>query len=103
VSTDAARWSGIDGQPEPRARDERLDFVRFCYRRRRVAWPELYDEMAAVAARGDYEGLGYPELAERGISFTLSELPRLVALSEQVMAEEGDGQATPLGMAAAPA
>ena len=33
-------------------------FVRFCYQRRRVGWPELYDEMCAVATRGLYRGMG---------------------------------------------
>ncbi len=68
--------------------DESLDFVRFCYRRRRVGWPSLYDEMCAVASRGAYRGLGFAELAERGITFCLSDMPRLTALLEQVIAEE---------------
>ncbi|HUG47966.1 MAG TPA: hypothetical protein VMP67_06090 [Candidatus Limnocylindria bacterium] len=67
---------------------ECLEFVRFCYRRRRVTWPSLYDEMAAVAARGTFRGLGFAELAERGICFSLPDLPRLAALTEQVMLEE---------------
>ncbi len=75
-------------EPEQPAADECLDFVRFCYGRRRVSWPALYDEMAAVAARGAYRGLGYAELAEHGICFSLSDLPRLAALAEQVMLEE---------------
>ena len=33
-------------------------FVRFCYQRRRVGWPELYDEMCAVATRGPLPGDG---------------------------------------------
>jgi hypothetical protein len=68
--------------------DEALEFVRFCYRRRRVGWPALYDEMSAVAARGAFRGMGYGELAERGISFCLGDLPRLVALTERVVREE---------------
>jgi len=72
----------------PAGEDEALEFVRFCYRRRRVGWPALYDEMSAVAARGAFRGLGYCELAERGISFCLGELPRLVALAERVAREE---------------
>jgi hypothetical protein len=68
--------------------DESLDFVRFCYRRRRVGWPALYDEMCAVASRGAYHGLGFADLAERGITFCLSDMPRLTALLEQVMTEE---------------
>jgi len=62
--------------------------VRFCYRRRRVSWPALYDEMCLVAARGAFRGLGYSELAERGISFCLPDLPALAALTERVMREE---------------
>ena len=65
-----------------------LDFVRFCYRRRRVDWPALYDEMSAVAARGTFRGLGYGELAELGVSFCLDNLPRLAALTERVAREE---------------
>jgi hypothetical protein len=68
--------------------DEALEFVRFCYRRRRVGWPALYDEMSAVASRGTFRGLGYGDLAERGISFCLNDLPRLVGLTERVIAEE---------------
>ena len=65
-----------------------LEFVRFCYRRRRVSWPALYDEMSAVAARGAFRGLGYAELAAMGISFCLSDLPKLAAATEIVMSEE---------------
>jgi hypothetical protein len=76
------------GAPASAADDEALEFVRFCYRRRRVAWPALYDEMSAVAARGAFRGMGYSELAEHGISFCLDDMPRLVALAERVAREE---------------
>ena len=68
--------------------DIALEFVRFCYRRRQVGWPALYDEMSAVAARGTFHGHGYGDLAERGISFCLEDLPRLAVLTERVVAEE---------------
>ena len=74
--------------PAPAGEDDALEFVRFCYRRRRVGWPALYDEMSAVAARNAFRGMGYAELAERGISFCLSDLGRLVALTERVVREE---------------
>lgn len=77
---------------------EALAFVRFCYRRRAVAWPELYDEMCAVAARGDYRGLGYEQLEDLGIRFALAALPRLAAMATRVMAEERN---RPLVIAAA--
>jgi hypothetical protein len=67
---------------------EAEEFVRFCYRRRSVAWPELYDEMCAVAARGDFRGMGYEQLESLGIGLALAWLPRLAAMSERVIAEE---------------
>lgn len=63
-------------------------FVRFCYRRRAVSWPELYDEMCAVAARGDYRGMDYEQLQGLGIGFALSALPRLAELANRVIAQE---------------
>lgn len=79
------------GRPDGGAgADTALDFVRFCHRRRSVGWPELYDEMCAVASRGLYRGWGFVELAERGIGFGLSEMPRLAALASRVVREESD-------------
>jgi hypothetical protein len=69
---------------DPRA----VEFVRFCYLRRRVSWPELYDEMCLVAARGSFRGMGYDDLTELGVNFTLSGLPPLIQLSHRVVAEE---------------
>jgi len=63
-------------------------FVRFCYQRRRVGWPELYDEMCAVATRGLFRGMGNDALAEIGIGFSLFETPRLAALVTRVAGEE---------------
>jgi hypothetical protein len=86
--------------------DDALEFVRFCYRRRRVGWPALYDEMSAVAARGAFRGMGYAELAERGISFCLNDLRKLVALTERVIAEEqpvSEPIATAISLRLAPA
>jgi len=77
----------VAGKPvDPDAEAEA--FVRFCYRRRAVAWPELYDEMCAVAAREEYQGLGYEQLARLGIGFALSSLPRLAEVANRVIAEE---------------
>jgi hypothetical protein len=64
------------------------EFVRFCYRRRRVGWPELYDEMCAVAARGAFRGMGPDELGGLGIGFSLFDMPALAVLSTRVIAEE---------------
>jgi hypothetical protein len=72
------------GLPTPEAEA----FVRFCYQRRRVGWPELYDEMCAVATRGLYRGMGTDALAEIGVGFSLFETPRLAQLVAMVVAEE---------------
>ena len=70
--------------PDPDA----AEFIRFCYRRRRVGWPELYDEMCAVAARGLFRGLGAEDLASHGIGFALFDMPALAAMSAGIVAEE---------------
>ena len=54
----------------------------------RVGWPELYDEMCAVATRGLFQGMGHDALAEIGIGFSLFETPRLAALVARVAGEE---------------
>lgn len=63
-------------------------FVRFCHQRRKVGWPELYDEMCSVATRGLYQGMGHEALAEIGVGFSLFETPRLAQLVARVVAEE---------------
>ena len=65
-----------------------VDFIRFCYARRRVGWPELYDEMCAVAARGMFRGLGVEDLAAHGIGFGLSDMPALAAMAAGIVSEE---------------
>ena len=76
--------AGSASQPTPEAEA----FVRFCYQRRRVGWPELYDEMCAVATRGLFRGMGNDALAEIGIGFSLLETPRLAALVTRIAGEE---------------
>ncbi len=65
-----------------------IDFVRFCYRRRHVGWPELYDEMCAVAGRGLYHGYCAEDLSRLGIGFALYEMPALATIVQQVVAED---------------
>jgi hypothetical protein len=72
----------------PAMEPEAIDFVRFCHRRRRVGWPELYDEMCAVAGRGLYRGYGAEELSSIGIGFGLFQMPALAGLVAQVVAED---------------
>lgn len=72
------------GTPDPDA----IEFVRFCYRRRRVGWPELYDEMCAVAGRSLFRGFDADDLAGLGIGFSLFDMPALSILASRVVAEE---------------
>ena len=76
--------SAATGTPDPDA----MEFVRFCYRRRRVGWPELYDEMCAVAGRGLFRGYDADDLAGLGIGFSLFDMPALSILASRVVAEE---------------
>ena len=73
---------------DPGREHEAIEFVRFCYRRRRVGWPELYDEMCAVAGRGLYQGYGPEELASIGIAFGLFQMPGLAVLVARVVNED---------------
>ncbi len=54
-------------------------FIRFCHHRKAAEWPELYDEMCAVAARGEFNGWGHEQFADHGLTFALSGMPRLAA------------------------
>ena len=88
-----------DRSPAPSARSTKVsergeapppdvvEFIRFCYRRRHVGWPEIYDEMCAVAARREFNGWGHDQLAERGLTFALFEMPRLAGWVRLVLAE----------------
>jgi hypothetical protein len=88
----------MESRTESRTHDrpasaDAAEFVRFCYRRRRVGWPELYDEMCAVAGRGIYRGWGSDELSAEGIGFSLYEMPALAVLVHRIIAEENEKQA----------
>jgi hypothetical protein len=74
--------------PERALTAEAVEFVRFCYARRKVGWPELYDEMCAVAGRGLFRGWGPDDLAEQGIGFGLSEMASLASSVCQIVADD---------------
>lgn len=67
---------------------EAVEFIRFCYARRRVGWPELYDEMCAVASRGLFRGWGPDELSAHGIGFGLFDMPRLASTAREIIDED---------------
>ncbi len=83
-----ASCARIPDAPDPDA----VAFIRFCRGRRRVCWPELYDEMWAVASRGLFRGLSFTELEERGVAFGLAQMPRLAALVAEVIRAEGPAE-----------
>ncbi len=66
------------------------EFIRFCHQRRQVSWPELYDEMCAVAARREFHGWDTEELARRGLTFSLFDMPRVAAWVRGVVAAPDD-------------
>jgi hypothetical protein len=84
VQSDGAARAATEGPTDAEA----LEFVRFCHRRKHVGWPELYDEMCAVAGKGLYRGFGTEELAEIGIGFGLFQMPALAGLVSRVVAED---------------
>lgn len=65
---------------------EIAEFIRFCHQRREADWPELYDEMCAVAASGEFNGWGQEQLADHGVSFALAGMPRLAAWVRSTLA-----------------
>lgn len=61
-----------------------IDFIAFCYARRAVDWPMLYDEMCFVAGNRLYKGLGYVELREAGLDLTLGGMSRTTRIAAEV-------------------
>ncbi len=61
-----------------------IDFIMFCFARRGAGWPSLYDEMCYVAGNRLYRGLGYEELRDAGLDFTLGGLGKTSRLVSEV-------------------
>jgi len=70
---------------------EVAEFIRYCHRRRQVGWPEIYDEMCAVAARREYHGWDHEAFAARGMGFSLFEMPRLAGWVRAVLSPPDEG------------
>ena len=64
-----------------------VDFISFCFSRRSVEWPLLYDEMCYVASNKLYRGLGYEELREIGLDLTLGGLVQTSRIANEVTRE----------------
>lgn len=63
------------------------DFVLFCARRRSPEWPAIYDEMTRVAGRKLFQGLGYTELKQLGLSFSLSNVDKTIQMVKRVTSQ----------------
>ncbi len=61
-----------------------IDFIMFCFERRGAGWPFLYDEMCYVAGNRLYRGLGYEELRDVGLDFTLGGLGKTSRLVNEL-------------------
>jgi hypothetical protein len=70
--------------PEDRIAQVAIDFISFCWSRRAVEWPLLYDEMCYVASNRLYRGLGYEDLREVGLDLTLGGLVRTSRIANEV-------------------
>ena len=64
------------------------DFILFCAQRRSSEWPAIYDEMTRVAGERSFQGLGYKELKQLGVSFSLSGADKTMQLVKQVTSQE---------------
>lgn len=69
-----------------------IDFIAYCYERRGAGWPVLYDEMCYAASKRLYRGLGYEELKEAGLDFTLMGLARTSRLVNEVTKRARHGE-----------
>ena len=78
------RGKGHRGVAEERIAALAVEFIAFCFQRRSVGWPQIYDEMCYVAGNRLYKGLGYDELREAGLDFTLSGLARTSRVTSEV-------------------
>ena len=66
------------------------DFILFCARQRGSEWPTIYDEMAKVAGQRLFHGLGYHELKQLGLSFSLSNLDQTMKLVKQATSSNNE-------------
>ncbi len=67
--------------PKPLVRD----FILFCIRRCGSQWPALYDEMCLVAACRLFNGMGYGELNQLGLSFALDDIDDTLKIVDYVV------------------
>jgi hypothetical protein len=64
------------------------DFIQFCAERRCADWPQLYDEMVMVAGQRLFQGLGYTELKQLGLSLSINSLDKTIQQVKQALAQD---------------
>ena len=79
----------VEGLSEERIAQVAIDFITFCFERRGAGWPSLYDEMCYVAGNRLYRGLGYEELRDAGLDFTLGGLGKTSRVVSEVTKRRG--------------
>ena len=84
-------WGRVE-VPDEKIAQVAIDFIAFCFERKGADWPGLYDEMCFVAGKRLYRGLGYEELNEAGLDFTLAGLARTSRLVNEVTKRIRQGQ-----------
>jgi hypothetical protein len=95
AADDAQRRVGRGRVPDERIAQVAIDFIAFCFERKGADWPVLYDEMCFVAGKRLYRGLGYDELKEAGLDFTLAGLARTSRLTNEVTKRLRQGALAP--------
>ncbi|MCX6004711.1 MAG: hypothetical protein NT082_03470 [Chloroflexi bacterium] len=66
------------------------EFILFCIERNGKEWPSIYDEMANVAGRRLFKGMGHSELKQLGLSLSLSNIDKLKRQVEQVISQRDE-------------
>jgi len=72
------------------------DFILFCAKRHGAEWPTIYDEMARVAGQKLFQGMGYPELKQLGLSFSISGLEKTSKLVNQAISQNNQQEEVPI-------
>jgi hypothetical protein len=90
----SCRIWGRDELPDEKIAQVAIDFIVFCFERKGADWPVLYDEMCFVAGKRLYRGLGYEELKDAGLDFTLAGLARTSRLVNEVTKRIRQGEAS---------
>ena len=74
---------------------ELRDFILFCAKRHGAEWPAIYDEMARVAGQRLFRRMGYAELKQLGLSFSLSGLDKTIELLKQAIPQDNQQKEAP--------